>query len=129
MTTKSLCERLGGAPAMQAAVDRFYRRMLKDARVARFFDGVDMQRQSEKQRNFLTMVTGGPNQYSGKDMRDGHAHLLKMGLNDGHVDAVIENLGAVLKELGASEADIAEVAALANSVRDDVLSRKPIVRG
>lgn len=114
---------------MQAAVDRFYRRMLKDARVARFFDGVDMQRQSEKQRNFLTMVTGGPNQYSGKDMRDGHAHLLKMGLNDGHVDAVIENLGAVLKELGASEADIAEVAALANSVRDDVLSRKPFVRG
>lgn len=111
---------------MQAAVDRFYRRMLKDARVARFFAGVDMNKQAEKQRNFLTMVTGGPNNYTGKDMRDGHAHLLKMGLDDSHVDAVIENLGGVLKELGASDADIAEVAALANSVRDDVLSRKPV---
>lgn len=113
---------------MQAAVDRFYRRMLKDARVARFFEGVDMQRQAEKQRNFLTMVTGGPNHYTGKDMRDGHAHLLKMGLDDSHVDAVIENLGAVLAELGASHADIAEVAALANSVRNDVLSRKSAAR-
>ncbi|MEY2785295.1 MAG: hypothetical protein RL277_1505 [Planctomycetota bacterium] len=128
MTTKSLYERLGGAPAMQAAVDRFYRRMLKDARVARFFEGVDMQRQAEKQRNFLTMVTGGPNHYTGKDMRDGHAHLLKLGLDDSHVDAVIENLGAVLAELGANEADIAEVAALANSVRDDVLSRQSRAR-
>lgn len=113
---------------MQAAVDRFYRRMLKDARVTRFFTGVDMNKQAEKQRNFLTMVTGGPNNYTGKDMRDGHAHLLKMGLDDSHVDAVIENLGAVLKELGASDADIAEVAALANSVRDDVLSRKPVAK-
>jgi hemoglobin len=128
MTNRSLYERLGGAPAMQAAVDRFYRRMLKDERVARFFEGVDMHKQAEKQRNFLTMVTGGPNHYTGKDMRDGHAHLLKMGLNDSHVDAVIENLGSVLLELGASEADIKEVAALANSVRDDVLSRKRTAR-
>ena len=32
-------------------------------------------------------------------MRKGHAHLLKMGLDDSHFDAVIENLGATLEEL------------------------------
>lgn len=124
MTQNSLYDRLGGAPAMQVAVERFYRRMLKDERVAHFFEGVDMQRQADKQRGFLTMVTGGPNHYTGKDMREGHRHLLARGLNDSHVDVVIENLGVVLRELGASEADIQAVADLANSVRDDVLSRR-----
>lgn len=119
----TLFERLGGAPAMQTAVDLFYRRMLADERVARFFDAVDMDGQIAKQRAFLTFVTGGPNHYTGKDMREGHAHLLEQGLDDSHVDVVIEHLGATLKELGAADDDIAAVAALANSVRDDVLGR------
>ncbi len=119
----SLYERLGGAPAIGAAVDIFYRKVLNDDRISRFFDDVDMDRQAAKQKAFLTMVTGGPSAYSGKDMREGHKHLVTRGLNDSHVDAVIENLGATLKELGVSQADIAEVAALANSVRNDVLGR------
>jgi hemoglobin len=36
---------------------------------------------------------------------------------------VIEHLGATLREVGAKEEQIAQVAALANSVRDAVLSR------
>ena len=56
-------------------------------------------------------------------MRQGHRHLVAKGLNDSHVDAVIELLGETLKELGAGGEDIAEVAGIANSVRDDVLDR------
>ena len=119
----SLLERLGGAPAVNAAVDIFYRKVLADDRIAHFFEGTDMKRQAAKQKAFLIMVMGGPANYTGKDMRAGHAHLVERGLDDSHVDAVIENLGATLKELGAQAADIAEVAALANSVRDDVLNR------
>lgn len=119
----TIYEQLGGAPAMDAAVDIFYRKVLADDRISKFFEGVDMERQAAKQKAFLTMVTGGPNRYTGRDMRVGHAHLLKLGLNDSHVDAVIENLGATLRELGVSEERIAQVAAIANSVRDDVLSR------
>jgi hemoglobin len=119
----SLYEQLGGAAAVEQAVDIFYRKMLSDDRVARFFEGVDMERQAAKQKGFLTMVLGGPNNYTGKDMREGHKHLVAQGLNDTHVDIVIEHLGATLRELGASEEQIAQVAALANSVRDDVLSR------
>ena len=119
----SLFERLGGQPAITKAVDVFYRKMLKDTRVARFFATTDMNRQRAKQAAFLTMVTGGPNAYTGKDMRAGHAHLVAQGLDDSHVDVVIEHLGATLAELGAKPEDIAQVAALANSVRDDVLNR------
>jgi len=120
---ESLFERLGGQDAVNAAVDVFYRKMLMDERVSYFFDDIDMEQQILKQKGFLTMVFGGPNQYSGKSMREGHAHLVKRGLNDAHVDIVIEYLGATLTELGAAMEDIEHVAAVANSVRDDVLGR------
>lgn len=119
----SLYQQLGGADALDHAVDIFYRKMLSDDRVARFFDDVDMERQAAKQKGFLTMVLGGPHAYTGKSMREGHRHLLERGLDDSHVDVVIEHLGQTLRELGASEDQIARVAALADSVRDDVLNR------
>lgn len=108
---------------MEQAVDIFYRKMLLDDRVAGYFETVDMDRQRAKQKAFLTMVFGGPNAYAGKDMRSAHAGLVKRGLNDSHVDVVIEHLGATLKELGANDEQVAAVAALANSVRGDVLGR------
>ena len=114
---------LGGAAAVERAVDIFYRKMLLDDRVAEYFESVDMDGQRAKQKAFLTMVLGGPNNYAGKDMRAAHAHLVKRGLSDLHVDVVIEHLGATLKELGANEQQIAEVAAIANSARNDVLGR------
>lgn len=121
--SQSLFERLGGQNAVNTAVDIFYRKMLSDDRVNYFFDDVDMEKQIIKQKGFLTMVFGGPNNYTGKDMREGHRHLIKRGLNDTHVDIVIEHLGQTLTELGADTKDIQEVAAIANSVRDDVLDR------
>lgn len=119
----SLYEQLGGAAAIDQAVEVFYRKMLADERVAGFFDDVDMERQIGKQRAFLTMVLGGPNNYTGRDMRSAHAHLVKRGLSDLHVDVVIEHLGGTLAELGATAEQIGQVAAIANSVRGDVLGR------
>jgi len=119
----SIYEQLGGAPAMQAAVENFYRRVLVDEELAPFFEDVDMDKQMAKQTGFLTMVTGGPNNYTGKDMRTGHAHLVKRGLADRHVDLVIKHLGDTLAELGIAQELIEQVAAVAESVRDDVLSR------
>jgi hemoglobin len=96
---------------------------LADQRIGHFFDGIDMTKQKQKQIAFLTMAFGGPHQYTGRDMREGHRHLVKRGLNDSHVDAVIELLQRALTDYGADPADIAEVARIANSVRDDVLDR------
>lgn len=122
-TTATLFDQLGGAAAVDAAVDNFYRRVLSDDRVSRFFDGVDMDRQRAKQKAFLTMVFGGPHNYSGKDMRAGHAHLVAKGLNDSHVDTIIELLGATLRDLGVADTLITQVATIAESVRNDVLNR------
>ena len=121
--TASLFERIGGEGAVDAAVDVFYRKVLADDRVNKFFEGIDMEKQAAKQKAFLTMAFGGPNNYTGEDMRKGHAHLVERGLNDSHFDAVMENLAATLQELKVPEELIAEAAAIAESTRNDVLGR------
>ena len=120
---QSLYERIGGDAAVNAAVDVFYRKVLADDRINQFFEGVDMDKQAAKQKAFLTMAFGGPHNYTGKDMREGHAHLVERGLNDSHFDAVMENLGATLKELNVPDDLIAQAAAIAESTRNDVLGR------
>ena len=119
----TLYERIGGEPAVSVAVEIFYRKVLGDSRIEHFFDAVDMQAQAAKQKAFLTMVFGGPNHYTGVDMRRAHAPLVARGLNDTHFDAVVENLAATLRELKVDEASIVEVAGIAESGRKDVLGR------
>lgn len=118
MTT--LYDRIGGAAAVDKAVNVFYGKVIADDRIAHFFEDLDMEAQASKQKAFLTMVFGGPSDYDGSDMRSAHAHL---GLTEDHFNAVVEDLAGALTELGVSDSDIAEVAGIANSVKDDVLNR------
>jgi len=120
---QSLYDRLGGDAAVNAAVDIFYRKVLGDPFVTPFFEGVDMAKQANKQKAFLTLAFGGPNNYSGMDMREGHKHLVKRGLNDAHFEHILVHLRSTLAELGVAEALIQEVAAVAESTRADVLDR------
>ena len=125
---RNLYEQLGGAEAVQMAVQRFYRKVLADERLAPFFDDVDLERQIAKQTAFLSMAFGGPHSYSGRDLSCAHAHLLCRGLDDVHIDAVIEHLRDTLKELGVRADLVEEVATLCDSLRDHVLSRRPLIR-
>jgi truncated hemoglobin YjbI len=122
MTTHaSLFDRIGGPPAVAAAAELFYRKVLADPVLAGYFDDVDMDRQVAKQAAFLTMALGGPSGYTGRDLRTAHAPLA--GLSDEHVDLVIAYLAQTLTELGVAGADVAAAGAVADSVRDDVLNR------
>jgi len=117
----SLYEQLGGAAAVDAAVDIFYRKVLMDPKISAYFESVDMDAQRAKQKSFLTMVFGGPTAYTGRDMRTAHAALVKRGLNGSHFDAVAGHLQATLEQLGVAQPLIAQVMALAGSTRNDVL--------
>ncbi|MBT3787390.1 MAG: hypothetical protein HN725_15025 [Alphaproteobacteria bacterium] len=122
-TVGSLFERLGGEPAVDAAVDLFYRKVLADPSISRYFESSDMDAQRSKQKAFLTMAFGGPNSYTGQDLRVAHAHLVDDGLNDFHFDAVAGHLSSTLKELGLPDSLIGEVMTIAAGTRDDVLGR------
>lgn len=121
--SNTLYERIGGEPAVNAAVDIFYRKVLNDHRINRFFDNTDMDKQIAKQKAFFTMAFGGPNNYTGQDMRNAHANMVKTGLNEDHFNAVMEHLGATLVELKVPGDLIAEAATIAESTRKDVLGK------
>lgn len=120
----TLFEQLGGKGAVDAAVELFYTKVLADERINGFFDGVDMPKQKNHMKAFLTYAFGGLPSYPGKSMRDAHKRLVEEeGLNDSHFDAVAENLQATLGELGVSDDLTQEVMAIAASTREDVLNR------
>ena len=116
----SVYEKIGGADAVNAAVDIFYRKVLSDERISEFFDTADMEAQHAKQKAFLTMAFGGPNSYTGKDMREAHKH---MNLTEEHFGAVAENLVGTLEELSVPQEFIDEIVGIAVSVKDDVLNK------
>ncbi|NOQ34851.1 MAG: group 1 truncated hemoglobin [Methylococcaceae bacterium] len=117
----SLYEKLGGAGAVSTAVNIFYRKVLQDDSISQFFDNTDMNQQMAKQRSFLTMAFGGPNNYTGEDMRAAHAPLVKKGLNEAHFGAVAGHLQATLEEMEVPADLIAQVMVIAGSTHDDVL--------
>lgn len=115
----SVFEKIGGAAAVDAAVDIFYRRVLGDPLISHFFDSVDMDRQIGKQKAFLTMAFGGPNRYTGADMRSAHKH---MSLTEAHFGAVAGHLQGTLEELKVPADLVAQVMTIAASTHDDVLN-------
>lgn len=124
MTT--LYEQLGGADAVNLAVDKFYERVLQDDRIKHFFANVDMGKQRAHQKAFLTYAFGGTDKYDGRYMREAHKELVeKHGLNSEHFDAVAEDLMETLKEMGVPEDLRAEVAAVAAAPqhKKDVLNQ------
>jgi len=119
----TLFDRLGGAPAIEKAVDVFYNKVMADHRINHWFSHMDMHAQRKKQSTFLTTALGGPSTYSGRDMAAAHQALVDRGLGDADFDAVVENLASTLTELGIDASLIGEVATLLESQRDTVLCR------
>lgn len=119
-TDMTLYARLGGREAIEQVTARFYASALEDPLLAPHFKGVDMVRLTGMQAAFLATAFDGPDSYRGRDLAQAHAG---MGLRDEHVDAVIAHLAAALTEAGAGDEIIAEVAAVAEMVRPDVLGR------
>lgn len=115
--------RRSAGSAVTLAVDNFYKNVLADE-LKHFFVGIDMTRQREHQKKIITYAFGGSGTYDGRGMREAHRPLVeRIGLNDSHFDAVVENLAETLTELGVDKALIGEVANVAESIRDDVLCR------
>jgi hemoglobin len=122
----TLYEKLGGAAAVDLAVEKFYEKVLADNRVQRFFANTDMQQQKQHQKAFMTYAFGGAQNWNGRPMRDAHKKLVvEMGLTDSHFDAIAEDLVASLVEMKVPPTLIDEVVQIVGSLthRNDVLNR------
>jgi hemoglobin len=102
----SIYDTIGGEPAVRAAVDDFYARVLADKQLAPFFAGTDLQRLKAHQRAFIAAAIGGPEIFAGRDMASAHAAL---GIGDGDFDAVVGHLVGTLTALDVPEDTIGQI--------------------
>ena len=102
----TLFDRLGGEAAIGAVVDQFYVYMLADPVVKHFFETTDMKKQASRQKQFITLVTGGPNKYEGLDMKAAHE---KMKIDQKAFDATWNNLNKALADFKVPEKEVSEL--------------------
>ncbi|HUQ01335.1 MAG TPA: group 1 truncated hemoglobin [Kofleriaceae bacterium] len=122
-TTASLYTRLGEKPAIEAVIDKFLANVVADARINARFSHMD-EAAVIKLRNHLVdqvcAATGGPCQYTGKDMVTVHT---KMNVTDAEFDALVEDLVAALDELGVQPTEKGEVLGALGGMRGDIVGR------
>jgi hemoglobin len=111
--------RIGGAAAVKAAVELFYDRVLADAELAGYFADVDMVGQRRHLALMLTVVLGGPNEYSGRDLASAHQPL---NIPVAHYVKVGDHLTATLTQLGVPDDIIVHVQAVLAQVQDQVVA-------
>ncbi|MBN2623210.1 MAG: group 1 truncated hemoglobin [Acidimicrobiales bacterium] len=111
-------DRLGGAPAIREAVDRFYDLVLSDEELTPYFTDAAVPEVKRHQVLLLSQVLGGPASYEGRDLGEAHRGL---GITDAHYDKVVGHLVSVLVELGADDDAIAAAAAVVAGVKPDIV--------
>ncbi|MBT3559282.1 MAG: MBL fold metallo-hydrolase [Rhodospirillales bacterium] len=114
----SLFARLGGEPAIDIVVDALYTRVVDDPRLSSFYDGVDIAALKKSYKSYLGEIFGGPDQYTGKSLKDAHAAL---GLDASHVDALIQHFQSVLTDFQVDGGVIGEISQLLDSSKSEVL--------
>ncbi len=97
-TQTSIYAAIGGEPALVAVVDDFYQRVTGDPVLAGFFAGTNMQSLKGRQVEFFAAALGGPQTYTGANMRDVHRGR---GIGQQHFDAVAGHLVAALGSAGS----------------------------
>ena len=118
-----LYERIGGEKAVRSAVVKMYDKIFADPELAPFFDDVDVEGLRRSQAAFVTMAFGGPNHYTGQNLRSAHKRLVDKGLADGHFDRVAMHLADAMRELGVAQSLIDEALAVVETTRADVLNK------
>jgi hemoglobin len=116
---QSLYARIGGRPAVTAAVDGVYVRILGDPELAPYFAGVGIEELKAHQRAFITTALGGPERYAGHPLVDAHRHLR---ITDTAFARVVGHLTEVLQALGVADEMIAAVISALAPLQPQIVS-------
>jgi len=112
-------DRIGGAAALEAAVDEFYERVLADAALRPFFSKVNMKALKLHQRAFFAQALGGPAAYRGRDMRSSHA---RYQITEKHFAKVAGHLADTLDHLGVDGETVSEILAAVAPLAADIVN-------
>jgi hemoglobin len=120
----SLYERLGGIYSIATVVDDLIDRVMDDPRL-NADPRVDEAHHRVSRAGFKVLATelvcwasGGPQQYSGRSMRESHQHLL---ITAAEWDAFMDDFQQTLDKFGVPQAEQAELKAIVDSTRADIV--------
>jgi hemoglobin len=123
-TNPSLYERLGGVYAIAAVVDDFIDRIMDDPRL-NANPRVDEAHHRVSRAGFKYLVTemvcwatGGPQRYSGRSMKESHAHL---GITEPEWQVFLRDLQTTLDKFAVPAAEQGEIFAIVASTKGDIV--------
>jgi hemoglobin len=122
---KTLYQRLGGKKSIVAVVDEFVGRVAADKRINNYFaaTAADPQRLASfkmKLVDQLCMASGGPCQYTGKDMKSAH---MGMGITTADFNALVEDLVGALDKFKVGEREKGELLGVLGPMKTDIVEK------
>ena len=116
---KSIFDQIGGAAAVEAAVEQFYQRVLVDPLLKPFFKDTNLNWLKKSQVRFFTTALGGPQIYKGADMKSAHA---EMKIEEKHFGRVAQHLADTLRALKVPPPLIQQIMQTAGSLAPDIIN-------
>lgn len=125
---KSLYERLGGAYAIATVVDAFIEKLLvNDTLNAN--PAINEARKHVPKAGLkfhvtalVCQVTGGPQTYTGRSMKEAHRHL---NISEKEWDAMAHDFVEVLDQFKVPKAEQAELLTIVGSTKGDIVVKQP----
>ncbi len=121
---KSLYERRGGVYAIAAVIDDLIDRVMDNPRL-NANPKVDEAHHRVSRAGFKYLVTemvcgatGGPQQYTGRSMRDSHVHL---DITEAEWQVFLADLQACLDHFAVPKAEQSEIFALVDNTKSDIV--------
>lgn len=116
----SLYERLGGEAGVRKIANIVLDKNKDNPKIGHHFKEVNMQQLKQLVFEFFSMGTGGPHQYTGRDMVTAHK-----GLNISENDFETGNTDTIeaMEALGIGSTEINEVIDILNSLKGDVVGK------
>lgn len=116
----TLFERLGGEENVRKIVNDVLEKNSNNPLIAHHFKNIDMKGLKQKAFEFFSMGTGGPHQYTGRDMRTAHAN---MNINIKEYDSATDDTIAALDENGIGQEEKNEVLAILEYLKGDIVTK------
>lgn len=117
---KSLYDRLGGKPALEAVVGELWAIASTDARIKGRFAATKPEVFGAQLVDFLCQASGGPCQYKGKDMKAAHTG---MKLTDAEFNALADDVTKALNKFKVPAKEQGEVLGMLGSLKGDIVGR------
>jgi len=117
---RPLYDRLGGRPAITAVVGEFVTRVAADPVINARFANTDIPHLKQMLVEQICAATGGPEKYTGKDMKSSHAG---MKISEAEFGALVADLKGALDQFKVPAPEQGELLGALGGMKGDIVEK------